>query len=65
MCEQEKKKNILQSDFGWTHHKFAKNVVQISNFMKENQPKMAKKWHFCGFDHNFLQDYRINSIPFV
>jgi hypothetical protein len=26
---------------------------------------MAKKWRFCGFGHNFLQDYGINSIPFV
>ena len=64
MCEQEKK-TILQSDFAWTHHKLAKNLVQISNFIKENQLKMAKKWRFCGFGHNFLQDYHINLIPFV
>jgi hypothetical protein len=64
MCEQEKK-NILQSDFGWTHHKFTNNLVQISYFIKENQPKMVKNWRFCGFGHNFLQDYRINSIPFA
>ena len=64
MCEQEKK-TILQSDLCWTHHKFAKNLVQISNFIKENQPKMAKKWCFYGFDHNFLQDNRITSIPFT
>jgi hypothetical protein len=64
ICEQEKK-TILESDFCWTHHKFAKKLVPISNFIKENQQKMAQKWGFCSFGHNFLQDYRINSIPFL
>ena len=40
MCEQEKK-TILRSDFIWTHHKFAENVVQISTFLKEKSAKVV------------------------
>jgi hypothetical protein len=58
-----RKKTILQSDFVWTHHKFVKNVVQISNFIKENQPKMAKNGGLAVLAKTF---YRIiESIKFL
>ena len=56
---------ILLSDDFWDCHKIAEHLVQISIFIKENQPKMAKKGYFSGFGHNSLQEYGINLISFA
>jgi hypothetical protein len=43
-----------------------KKIGPTIKFYKGKSAKNGrKKWHFCGFGHNFLQDYRINLIPFV
>ena len=35
------------------------------NILQGKSAEIANKWCFSGFDHNVLQDYHINSIPFA